>query len=513
MALAGFAMALVNAVWQSALLVLLAGLLLRVTRSAAAAHAAVWTAVLFASAALVPLDLAFERTARVALPTVPRHAVATSAKAAPGPMSIAALSGPAHSAGAARDTAELFVTNLASRIALPLLVLWSFVALWLLGRLLFAVFRIRQLKARAELLEDAPNPLLAMARRVRGTRIGLSDLVAAPCAVGFARPMVLLPRAFAQRAGSDELIAVVAHELAHLRRRDDFVQLAQRIATGIFCINPVMGLISRRVDFYREAACDDEVVDSKASALRYAECLASILARAVQPASAAAPALVQGQRQMRARVERLVNWREGTRTMGRVAILIALAVCATAMFFVRVELPVLFPSSAEPVASEQPDHHFTVSVSSGEADDSLIAALSAAGYRPSVDELIALTNASVSSDLIVAIRRSGMHHPSISELINLANAGVDEDLVTASVRTFGDGVSANDLIGLQNAGVDSDDLASYRRSGDDALSVHDVIALHQAGVDADYVRHLAAAGHGHLSVRDMIRLHEAGVEV
>ena len=374
--------------------------------------------------------------------------------------------------------------------------------------------RVRRLKAHAEPLEDAPAALLAMAHAVRGRELesptssrhrARSDSRDLWCSCLGRSP---------KRATEDERVAVVAHELAHLRRRDDFVQLAQRIGTSIFCINPVMGLISRRVDFYREAACDDEVVDSKASALRYAECLATILSRTVQPANGAAPALVQGHRQMRARVERLVNWKEGTRNMGRAAILIALAVCATALFFVRVELPVLFAGTAEPAAPEQSDQHLSVSLSSDDGDDSLIASLSASGYRPTVDEVISLTNAGVSSDLVSAIRRSGMHRPAISELVELANAGVDTDLVTASARTFGDGVAATDLVRLQNAGVDADDLASYRRSGDDALSVADIVALHAAGVDADYVRHLAAAGHHHLSVHDMIRLHEAaGVEV
>lgn len=513
MGLGGFAMAAVNAAWQSALLVLLAGLLLRFMRPTAAGHAAVWTAVFFASTALLPLDFAFERTARVSALAATHHASAASAGRVAGAISMETLSEPARSARTARDEAALLVTNLASRAALPLIVLWTIVALWLLSRLSVGVLRMRRLKASAEHLEDLPQSLLAMARAVRGTRIAVSDLIPAPCAAGFARPLVLLPRSFVEYARGDELIAVVAHELAHLRRRDDFVQLAQRIGTSIFCINPVMGLISRRVDFYREAACDDEVVDSKASALRYAECLATILSRTVQPANGAAPALVQGHRQMRARVERLVNWKEGTRNMGRAAILIALAVCATALFFVRVELPILSPSAAEPSGSDQSEQHLRVALSSDDGDDSLIASLSAAGYRPTVDQLIALTNAGVSADLVAAIRRSGIHHAPISELIGLANAGVDADLVTAAVRTFGDGVSATDLIRLQNAGVDADDLSTYRRSGDDELSVADVISLHEAGVDADYVRHLAAAGHHHLSVRDMIRLHEAGVEV
>ena len=161
--------------------------------------------------------------------------------------------------------------------------------------------------------------------------------------------------------------------------------------------------------------------------------------------------------------------------MGRAALLFALAVCATALFLVRVQLPLLTQNV------EAHSDRDTVVIASRDDDDSLLGALRSTGYRLSVDDTVELANAGVDSDLIVSVRHSGIARPSVSELIELSQSGVDEDLVVSSVRAFGRDVS-----------------------------VADIIALHEAGVDADYISHVCR--HERLSVREIIRLHEAGVD-
>ena len=205
-----------------------------------------------------------------------------------------------------------------------------------------------------------------MAGAVRGARVGMCDGLEVPCAVGFRRPMVLLPRSLFERLDTEDVYATVAHEVAHLRRRDDIVVLLQAVLESVLFFNPFLLLVSRRIDFYREAACDDLVISNRASALRYAQCLATILERSGRSYRAATPALLHGRAQVSARVERLVNWKEGSRTMGRATLLIALAVCSATLFFVRVQLPLLAFGGSHP-------HHDTVVViSHDDRDDSLL---------------------------------------------------------------------------------------------------------------------------------------------
>jgi beta-lactamase regulating signal transducer with metallopeptidase domain len=506
---ADLVVAAINAVWQTTVLALLAGVALRFVRLSAAGHAAVWSAVFFAGVLFLPLDLVFQRPVLGPGEASRTHVAVVTVRSAPATAPVVAhLGGIASATTTLGQTLAGYVSAFADRVGLPFVALWCLIAAWRLLRLVRATALMCSLKGRARALAGAPAGLDAMVASVRSCRIGVSERVDVPCAVGFLRPMVLLPRMLVERVAAEDLYATVAHEVAHLRRGDDVMQLVQRLGTALFFFNPALFIVGRRIDFYREAACDDRVISSRASALRYAECLATIVERSLLSRRSPAPALVHGRRQVSARVERLVNWKEGTRTMGRAAILIALAVCATALFFVRVEIPTLFAHDAAP----RSEHDTVVVVSTNGDDETLLGALAAAGYHPTVDDAIALANAGVDSDFVVTIHRSGIERPAISDLVALANAGVDGDLVTAAVRAFGQAVTASDLVRLQNAGVDSGDLADYRSSESRDLSVTDIIALHDAGVDADYLRHVSRIGRDHLSVRDIIRLHEAGVD-
>jgi beta-lactamase regulating signal transducer with metallopeptidase domain len=501
MGAAGLVVAGVNAIWQSGLLVLLAWAALAWARANATTKAAVWTAVLAAAALLVPVDLAFEPSATASAHV---HTPVTAPVALAKPVWSALRS--------AREHELTFAQSLsvaAGRLALPLLALWLVLAGRRLYLLSTAARDVRALKRRAITLGDHPlrDRLEAMSGAVRGARIGLCEGLEVPCAIGFLRPMVLLPRALFERLDAEDIYATVAHELGHLRRRDDLVVLLQAVIESLLFFNPFLILIGRRIDFYREAACDDLVISNRASALRYAQCLATILERATRGQRAAAPALLHGRAQVSARVERLVNWKEGPHTMGRAALLIGLAVAVSAVFFVRVQLPLL-GSFAEARAPH--DTFLVVSRHHHDGDDSLLGALDDAGYTVSTDDAIALSDAGVDADFVSSVSQSGIERPTVSGLIDLAQAGVDGDIVAAAVRSFGSSVTVSDVVRLHENGLDADELNDLRPVLCPSTTVSEIIALHDAGVDADYIRHVSR--HERLSIRNIIRLHNAGVD-
>ena len=502
MGAAGLVVAGVNAVWQTGLLVLLAWTALAFARANATTKAAVWTAVLLASALLVPVDLAFE-------PSATASAHHRASPAAPG-----ALAKPVWSVLRSARERELTLaqamTAAAGKLALPLLALWLVLAGRRLSLLWGSAGEVRALKRRAVRLGDHPlrANLEAMSGAVRQARIGLCDGLEVPCAVGFLRPMVLLPSALFDRLDAEDVYATVAHELGHLRRRDDLVVLLQAGIESLLFFNPFLVLIGRRIDFYREAACDDLVISNRASALRYAQCLATILERATRGQRAAAPALLHGRAQVSARVERLVNWKEGSHTMGRAALLIGLAVAVAAVFFARVQVPLL-GSIAEARAPQ--DNFIVVARHHHDSDDdSLLGALDDAGYHVNTDDAIALSNAGVDADFVTSVSSSGIDRPTVSGLIDLAEAGVDGDVIAAAVRAFGSSVAVTDVVRLHENGLDADELNDLRTVLCPSTTVSEIIALHDAGVDADYIRHVS--GHEKLSIRSIIRLHNAGVD-
>ena len=87
-------------------------------------------------------------------------------------------------------------------------------------------------------------------------RVGFSGLVRAPCAAGWVRPAVALPLAWAGRVPPEVLDAALAHELAHLRAGDLWVNLLQRLAETVLFYHPAVWVLSARVRVARELCRD-----------------------------------------------------------------------------------------------------------------------------------------------------------------------------------------------------------------------------------------------------------------
>ena len=113
-------------------------------------------------------------------------------------------------------------------------------------------------------------------RSVRGVELCASDAVQIPTAIGFFRPAVVLPSWTLRELSAAELHALVLHELAHLRRWDDWTNLAQKILRALFFFHPAVWWVERRLSLEREMACDDMVLAHTANARAYAECLVSL---------------------------------------------------------------------------------------------------------------------------------------------------------------------------------------------------------------------------------------------
>ncbi len=80
-----------------------------------------------------------------------------------------------------------------------------------------------------------------------------------PLLVGIVKPRLYLPAHWSSWS-SEELRGVVAHELAHRDNRDIWVLIFQAIAMALFCVNPLVWLLNRRLTFLRELRCDEAVL-------------------------------------------------------------------------------------------------------------------------------------------------------------------------------------------------------------------------------------------------------------
>lgn len=157
------------------------------------------------------------------------------------------------------------------------------VRIWALGASLLALrlaggwLWLQRLKARmAPLEEDWERRLRELARRMglrRAFRAGVSDRIRTPLVIGWIRPVLLVPAGLFTGLDPLALEALLAHEVAHLRRHDVLFNWMQCAVEVLLFYHPAVWWLSKRVRLERECCCDDAAVALSGDPLRYAETL------------------------------------------------------------------------------------------------------------------------------------------------------------------------------------------------------------------------------------------------
>jgi beta-lactamase regulating signal transducer with metallopeptidase domain len=147
-------------------------------------------------------------------------------------------------------------------------------------------------------------------RSARRFELYSSDASRVPTAIGFLKPAVVLPSWALRELSAAELNAVVLHELAHLRRWDDWTNLAQKVLRALFFFHPAVWWVESRLSLEREMACDDMVLAQTANPRAYAECLVSLAEKnLLRRGVALAQAAVGRMRQTSLRVQQILDAR------------------------------------------------------------------------------------------------------------------------------------------------------------------------------------------------------------
>jgi len=157
------------------------------------------------------------------------------------------------------------------------LVGWMGGVLVLSVRLLLGFLGVRRWRRHAEpLAEDLEARMARLSERLGlpgFARVFTSRHAREVVALGYLRPMVLLPAAFATQMPPEMLEAVIAHELAHIRRLDLWVNLAQRVVETLLFYHPAVWWLSSRLRSERELCCDELAVKATGERLTYASAL------------------------------------------------------------------------------------------------------------------------------------------------------------------------------------------------------------------------------------------------
>ena len=161
-----------------------------------------------------------------------------------------------------------------------------------------------------------------------------SALVRVPTVVGWLRPVVLVPICSLTELSEDQLRAILAHELAHIRRYDYLVNLLQTVAETLLFYHPAVWWLSGRIRQERENCCDDVAAEVGGDRIVYARTLAA-MAELAHPQPRLAVAASGGS--LVARISRLIgapaggNTRTARWTAGALMLLTAAVIVASAV--------------------------------------------------------------------------------------------------------------------------------------------------------------------------------------
>ena len=368
----------------------------------------------------------------------------------------------------------------------PDALLW-FVEAWFLGVLFLSlrtvggfvlIERMRRKEARP--VSAKLNELcVSLQRRLhldRAIRYCECRRLEAPAVIGWFRPVVMLPLTALTGLSEEQLKAVIAHELAHIRRLDCFVNLFQVAAETLLFYHPAIWWVNKRIRSERENCCDDVAISVCGDAVEYARALTLM----EESRSAPALAMAANRGPLASRVARLL----GLGTIGS-----GIPVAGFAVSFVFLA-GALFAGSALLGAAHVSFASTSLPVHENTETD-LAGGVSASGSAKSV------TPAAMRS------RRASVNAHTISAL----QASASGDSQAAAKPVTQDAMQNGDAEQSKSSGGY---LAGLRAEGFDNLSADEVIAMKIQGVTPEYIHEIHALGL-HPSIDQLIGMRVQGL--
>jgi beta-lactamase regulating signal transducer with metallopeptidase domain len=513
--------ALVHFLWQGLAVAALASVAMAVSRSARTRYALAVGALILMVAAPIGtffLEWSVETGATVGL--TPSAALARAQTRADLPNAGTTLV--ANTATAAINQ-KIAATNLSLSPGILLL----FVEAWFAGVVLFSlryaggmllIERLRRNDAKpvsAVLLEKckALQRCLGLDRMIRYCEC---HRIEAPAVIGWFRPVVLLPAAVLTGLSEEQLIAVIAHELAHIKRLDSFVNLFQVAAETLLFYHPAIWWVNKRIRAERENCCDDAAISVCGDALEYARALTMMAERRAAPALA----MALNRSPLEARVMRLLgmgNFRGGVRTAGFAASFLCLAGAVFAgNAFLNTVNNSIGPVHAGTLSQEAGETSGTVGQTKATNSPAIQYAMRTPVQTAAHTEAVTAVaqsqattpagganqeaaaqetksaNQSTKESYIDSLKAAGLQNLTVDEIVSLKVQGVTADYVRAMLA-LNVKVDADALVGLKVQGITADYVKGIRDMGLQA-DAEGLVSLKVQGITPEYVREMRASG-------------------
>jgi bla regulator protein BlaR1 len=108
---------------------------------------------------------------------------------------------------------------------------------------------------------------------VKTVALYFSAQVDIPLTIGYFKPIIIFPIALINNLDTEQVEAILLHELAHIKRHDYLLNILQCVMETLLCFNPFVWLISKTIRQEREYCCDDIVMDEEYNNFTYSKAL------------------------------------------------------------------------------------------------------------------------------------------------------------------------------------------------------------------------------------------------
>jgi beta-lactamase regulating signal transducer with metallopeptidase domain len=393
---------------------------------------------------------------------------------------------------------------------------WLDVA-WLLGVACLSMrtiggWRLIQRLRRSALVE-APEAVYANFLRLC-ERLGITGQVSlriaehmeGPLAIGIVRSLIILPAAALMALSPEQLEAVLAHELAHVRRADYLWNLIQTMVETLLFFHPAVWWLGRRVRQQRELCCDDVAVQSCADPLVYATALLRLEERRSQQLSLAMA--LDGHRRwsgLRARIARILgetNDEKGPREL----VPIPLAALCAVFLLVLLPVPQLFAGLREATRTQTE----TPAVSGPAAFPSAAPTMNLAA--PAVSQVVPESSAASPIAQIAPLPAPANDGVATvaTEAAQGAGSGAGEGVGYGAGEGSGGYGNADQAAAADASAHKGDYIDGMRAAGYD-VDIDKYVAMKMQGITPEYAQAMATMGFGKPSADELIEMKVQGI--
>jgi len=366
---------------------------------------------------------------------------------------------------------------------------------------------------------DLLKTCLALQRRLgvsRPVRYVCSKVAGSPVVFGTLRPVIVLPLSALAGLSPWQVEAIIAHELAHIKRWDLLVNAFQIATETLLFYHPAVWWVNRVIRNEREHCCDDIAVAACGNAHDYARALAQL----EESRSASVWAMAANGGVLSTRIGRLLGIKRvaGSMSLTGLAVIGGLFIAGVLMAGTTIaqlqSSPPAAPATATiaPVIAMPIVSHVHVAPLARMAFPVHLARLEApaAAERRTRESVSENTSAEQHGSYIEGLQSAGLKDLTVDEIIALKIHGVTPDYIR-ELRAVGIEANSPELVALKIHEVTPEYVRSLAAAGLGNLHVRDYLMAKIQGITPEFIQGIRSHGFKDLTLRQLIALKMADI--